>query len=188
MELVTITVRRVGDLINARAGSRVRGARTEGEKLEKAGTQTHSLAKNCAFSLFRRDNAANIRILPFPCPRCLHRQLQLHFPCGSAVKSSCKSMRHHLCGPKSGNENKAKRVASVPGGIARALFRLFPSLSTAPTLALDRLFSSLSRAEAYTLLLQPSSRGCLLAHLATGPFSRAITSQSCISSPIHLIF
>jgi hypothetical protein len=84
------------------------------------------------FSLFRRDNAAKIRILPSPFPRCLHRQLQLHFPCGSAVKSSCKGMRHNFCGPKSGNQNKAKRVASVPGGIARAVFRLFPSLSTAP--------------------------------------------------------
>lgn len=120
----------------------------------------------------------------------------------AACITSCNSISHaaqlsrapaKVCGISFAAQSQATRTrrkgslacqAALPGRVSGSS----PACRPPPTLALDRLFSSLSQAEAYTLLLQPSSRGCLLAHLATGPFSRAITSQSCISSPTHLIF
>jgi hypothetical protein len=171
--------------IAVRAGSGVRGTRTEGKNWRKQ--ERTPLPRTVLFHYFDE-------ITPQTSEFCLSL---------AACIASCNSISHaaqlsrapaKVCGIIFAAQSQATRtrrkgsLVSVPGGIARAGSGSSPACGPPPTLALDRLFSSLSQAEAYTLLLQPSCRGRLLAHLATGPFSRAITSQSCISPPTHLIF
>jgi hypothetical protein len=163
------------------------GSRDRGEKIGES-RNALSCQELCFFHYFDE-------ITPQRSELCLLLSL-------AACIASCNSISHaaqlsrapaKVCGIIFAAQSQATRTRRKGSLACRAALPepfsgSSPACRPPPTLALDRLFSSLSQAEAYTLLLQPSSRGCLLAHLATGPFSRAITSQSCISSPTHLIF